>query len=147
MADLRGLIQSARDAVWAVFRESYDAARDWTEVSCVGTAWCFADKRFLAAAHVFNEGKPRDPKASFKLARVTGLNRVGVLQLVGIKQVLYEDLALDFAVLEAVGLQEGVPQIPLTFDTAEDGTQVVTIGYPTPSNVSVVPDGKVRTIL
>jgi len=100
----------------------------------VGTAWCIVPDRLLVTAHhILNEGNPRDPNDRFYVYSVPGNGRQ--CYRFPVANFPLEDPALDIAVLE-VGPPDKpgqhIPAMPVTFNHPDDGTRVLTYGFPAP---------------
>jgi hypothetical protein len=141
MNDFAAGISGIRDSVAAVLKITREAPVDADAaatptfgVAFVGTAWCVAANRyFVTAHHVFNNGKPRNPNDRFVLFFVPGNGLMGFhTQVTGFP---LEDAANDMAVIEISALPAGVTNVPaisLSFDYPTDGTRVLTYGFPSP---------------
>ncbi len=109
-----------------------------------GTAWCVANgEYFVTAYHAFNDGKPRDPESKHFLFSVPdNQKRAFHTQVL---EVVLEEPEYDLAVLriDPAGFSEKIGALPVSFDDVEDGTQVVTCGFPAPSvqKANITPEG------
>ncbi len=103
------------------------------QVSLAGTAWCIAKNRyFLTAHHIFNDRNPRDPNDRFYIFSVPD-NGPQAFHYPVVAFPL-ENQQIDMAVLD-VQLLQGInfKSIPVTFDHQNDGSQVLTYGFPSPT--------------
>jgi hypothetical protein len=110
-------------------------------VSFVGTAWCIVESRyFITANHIFNKGQPRNPEDKFILFFVP--NNGLVAYHTNVTGFVLENEAYDIALIEISSLPPqvtSVPAVPVTFAVQDDGTRVLTYGFPSPiiSNAQV----------
>lgn len=98
----------------------------------VGSAFCVVENKYLVTAyHIFNGGKPRDPKDKFYAFIVPGNgNPAYHFPIISFP---LEKPDFDIAVLE-VGpcaiVGQHIPSIPVSFSQQADGSRVVTVGFP-----------------
>jgi hypothetical protein len=136
-------IRSIRESVCAVMKVSPTAAQGSPSgsavppqyaVSFVGTAWCIVEnKYFITANHVFNKGQQRNPEDKFILFFVPH-NGLTAYQT-NVAGFVLENEAYDIAIIEINSLppqMTNVPAIPVTFTVQDDGTRVLTYGFPSP---------------
>ncbi len=100
----------------------------------VGSAFCVVENKYLVTAyHIFNGGKPRDPKDKFYAFIVPG-NGEQAYHFPVISFPL-EKPDFDIAVLEVgpcATAGQHIPSIPISFSQQTDGCRVVTAGFPAP---------------
>jgi hypothetical protein len=142
MSDFAAGISSIRDSVASVLKITRESSPDGAApdalptfgVAFVGTAWCVvANRYFVTAQHIFNNGKPRNPDDRFVLFFVPGNGLMGFHTPV--TGFAFEDAANDMAVVEIGAPPVGVTNVPalsLLFDYPADGTRVLTYGFPSP---------------
>jgi hypothetical protein len=134
VAELQDAISLVRDGVGALLRIAPSAQAGKFDLTIVGTTWCIAaDRAFVTAHHVLNEGKARDPAHKFYVLCAPGNGHALHYWLVSGFQV--EDAQRDLVVLDApvppnLGLR--VPAIPISFTPPPDGAPVLTYGCPAP---------------
>jgi hypothetical protein len=147
-------IAAVRRSVVAVMCIHWKSAEDaraadpaHAEFSCsFGTAFCVvADRYVVTAHHVLNGGKPRNPDDRFYVFTVPG-NDVPAYyyEVIGFP---LERPDRDLAVLEPCSMPGiELPALPVSFAPRPDGTQVVTVGYPSPEihDIKVDPQGNYR---
>ncbi len=147
-ADLSSAIQQTGDAVAAILRlravkpatvKKGTAKPAKIRTDLAGSAFCIVENRFLLTAnHVFNSGKPRDPKDKFYALIVpqNGL-RAYYFPIVGYP---FESLDLDMAIIEVgecatAGVK--LPALSVTPEAQPDGSRVLTIGFPAPQIAAI----------
>ena len=139
MSDPVSSIARVRDATCAILRVMKVAkpktAPPEFRLAFVGTAWCIqADRVLVTAHHIFNEGKPRDPNDRFYAFTVPANGPVAFhFPVTGF---ILEDAVNDLAIVEiGAPAQAGqrIPSVPVTLDRPEDGTAVLTYGFPSPT--------------
>ena len=143
MSDLLRAIQQTGDSVATILRLHTlkpATVRKGTakplkfSASLAGSAFCIVENRILLTAyHVFNNGKPRDPKDRF-YAFIVPQNgpQAYHFPVVGYP---FESLNLDMAIIEVGACATAgvkVPALPVTTDAQPDGSRVLTIGFPAP---------------
>ena len=107
--------------------------------SFAGSAFCIVENRILLTAyHVFNGGKPRDPKDKF-YAFIVPQNgpQAYHFPVVGYP---FESLDLDMAIIEVGACATAgvkLPALPLTPEAQPDGSRALTIGFPAPEIASL----------
>ncbi len=143
MADLPSAIQQTGDAVAAILRlhtvkpatvKKGTAKPAETRAGFAGSAFCIVENRILLTAyHVFNSGKPRDPKDKF-YAFIVPQNRpqAHYFPVIGYP---FESPDLDIAMIElgacaTAGVK--LPALPVSLEAQPDGSRVLTIGFPAP---------------
>ncbi len=135
MSDIPAAISSIRDAVCALLRIAPGQTAEQFQMSIVGTTWCVsADRAFLTAHHVLNNGKPREPGHRYHVLRAPGNGRV--LQHWPVAGFRLEDPVRDLVLFDAPVPAAGgfsVPAIPVALTPPPDGTRVVTYGCPAPA--------------
>lgn len=147
MSDLITTIPRVRDSVVAILRVHPVTEGDspTTKFNCsFGSAFCVSDERLLLTAHhVLGGGGPRDPADRFYAFTVPGNG--GPAYHFPVTGFPLERPDLDLAVLEigpcvTPGIE--LAGLPVSFDAIPDGTQVLTLGYPSPEikSVNVAPD-------
>src|SRR4029079_16821291 len=130
-----------RDSVAAVMKITREAPVKNAEgtlpsfgVSFVGTAWCVvADRYFVTAHHVLNNGRPRNAQDHFVLFFVPDNGLMGYHT--PLTEFVHEDAANDMAIVAIDSPPQGmssIPALPITADRPGDGTRVLTYGYPSP---------------
>lgn len=143
MSDFVQGISNIRDSVAAVMKITPVAASDAGTVTTaaptfgvafVGTAWCVVENRyFVTAHHIFNNGQPRNPNDRYILFFVPGNGPMGFhTSVTGFP---LEDPSNDMAVIEINTLPpqvDRVPAVSVSCDNPEDGTRVLTYGFPSP---------------
>jgi len=153
MPSLSTSIAVAREAVAAVLR--IHVARPATVkkgkarpakvgANLAGSAFCvLADRYLVTAHHILNGGKPRDPKDRFYAFTVP--QNGGPAFHFPVTGFPLEDAAQDLAIIE-IGpcATEGIhiPQLPIAFAAPQDGTRVLTVGFPAPQIASLNVDAQ-----
>jgi hypothetical protein len=136
-------ILSIRDSVAALLRihmsrpeivKKGKARPAQVQASLGASAFCVvADRYFVTAFHVLNEGQPRNPADKFYALVVPGNgDPLFHFPVVGFP---VERPDLDVAVLEIEPCGNSgvhVPAVPVSFTARTDGTRVITVGYPAP---------------
>ena len=157
MADLKTAIPTVRDAVAAVLRirmtrpETVKKGKlrpAQFQAALSGSAFCCAGDRYLVTAfHVLNGGEPRNHADKFYAFVVPGNGDAAFHFPVIAFPVERPDV--DIAVLEigpcaTAGVH--IPAVPVSFAPRDDGTRVLTVGYPAPEIVglNVDPQGDYR---
>lgn len=143
MSDLSRAIQQTGNSVAAILRlhtlkpatvKKGTAKPLKFRASIVGSAFCVVENRILLTAHhLFNDGKPRDPKDRF-YAFIVPQNGPKVYHF-PVVQYPFESLDLDMALIEVgpcgtAGVK--IPALPVTTEAQPDGSRVLTIGFPSP---------------
>ena len=142
MPDLTTAIPIVRESVTAILRLSFPKAKKGKgqpkgaqgKGMLAGSAFCIvSDKYLLTAHHVLNGGNPRDTADKFYAFTVpqNGV-RAYHFPVVGFP---VERSDVDLAVLEigpCVTSGIHIPSIPVTFAAQQDGSPVMTIGFPAP---------------
>jgi hypothetical protein len=143
MSDLSSAIQQTGDAVAAILRlhtvkpatgKKGKAKPTKMVASFAASAFCIVENRILLTAyHVFNNGKPRDPKDKF-YAFVAPQNgpQAYHFPVVGYP---FESLDLDMAIIEVGACATAgvkLSALPVTLEAQPDGSRVLTIGFPAP---------------
>jgi hypothetical protein len=143
MSDLSSAIQQAGGAVAAILRlhtvkpatvKKGKAKPAKISASFAGSAFCIVENRILLTAHhVFNDGKPRDPKDKF-YAFIVPQNgpQAHYFPVVGYP---FESPNLDMAVIEVGACATAgvkISALPVTLEAQPDGSRVLTIGFPAP---------------
>lgn len=136
-------IRSIRESVCAVMKVSPSTAPGPASgaptppqyaVSFVGTAWCIVENRyFVTANHIFNKGQPRNPEDKYVLFFVpnNGLSAYHT----NVTGFVFENEEYDIAVIEISSIPSEVkvvPAVPVTFSVQDDGSRVLTYGFPSP---------------
>ncbi len=148
MSDLSSAIQQTGDAVAAILRlhtvkpatvKKGTAKPAKISANLGGSAFCIVENRILLTAHhVFNSGKPRDPKDKF-YAFIVPQNgpQAYYFPVVGYP---FESLDLDMAIIEVGACATpGVKMsaLPVTLEAQPDGSRVLTIACPAPEIASL----------
>lgn len=148
MSDLSSAIQQTGDAVAAILRlhtvkpatvKKGTAKPAKTGASLAGSAFCIVENRILLTAyHLFNNGKPRDPKDKF-YAFIVPQNgpQAYHFPVVGYP---FESLDLDMAIIEVGACATPgvkISALPVTLEAQPDGSRVLTIGFPAPEIVTL----------
>lgn len=99
-----------------------------------GSGFCVVNDRYVVTAfHVLNEGKPRDPEIRFYAIIVPNNDDpFFYFPVIGFP---VENQALDIAVLEIGACSKpglNLPAASVSFAPHDDGTQVITMGFPSP---------------
>ncbi len=143
MSDLSSAIQQTGDAVAAILRlhtvkpatvKKGKAKPAKISASLAGSAFCIVENRILLTAyHIFNSGKPRDPKDKF-YAFIVPQNgpQAHYFPVVGYP---FESLNLDIALIEVGACATAgvkLQTLPVTLEAQPDGSRVLTIGFPAP---------------
>jgi len=142
MPDIARPLAQVRDSVCAMMRivrlkpkhTKHGPAVVQFRVAFVGTAWCIVPDRFLLTAHhVLNEGKPREPADAFYAFTVpANRDEAYCFPVIAFP---HEDAEADIAALEIgppTAPGQHIPSAPVTFSHPPDGSQVLTIGFPSP---------------
>ena len=147
-ADLPSAIQQTGNAIAAILRlrtvkpatvKKGKAKPAKFEASLAGSAFCIVENRILLTAHhLFNKGKPRDPKDKF-YAFVAPQNgpKAYYFPVVGFP---FESPDLDMAIIEVGACATAgvkLAALPVTLETQPDGSRVLTIGFPAPKITSL----------
>lgn len=109
------------------------------QATITGTAFCILKDRYLATAHhVLNGGKARDTNDRFYAFVVpTNGDHAHHFSVVGFP---IEKSDLDIAVLEIGACSNKdvhVENLPITFGRQQDGTRIITLGFPAPEIAAV----------
>jgi len=154
MPDVAQAIRQTRDSLCAIMRiikrtkqqGKRKPATTEFRLAFVGTGWCISIDRYLVTAHhVLNNGKPRDSNDLFYAFTVPD-NGPAAYQfpVVGFP---FEDPVNDLAILELgppADASQHITAIPVTFTRPDDGTSVLTYGFPSPEirGANLAPDGR-----
>ncbi len=143
MSDISSAIQQTGDAVASILRlhtvkpatvKKGKARPAKFSASLAGSAFCIVENRILLTAyHVFNNGKPRDPKDKF-YAFIVPQNapQAYYFPVVGYP---FESPDLDMAIIEVGACATAgvkISALPVTARAQPDGSRVLTIGFPAP---------------
>ncbi|MBA7688014.1 hypothetical protein ES703_96488 [subsurface metagenome] len=126
-------IKQVRNSVCGLLRVHHVSGNQYN-VAIVGTAWCvIRNHYFVTAYHVLNNGQARNQNDKFFILRAP--ENGPKLERTPVVAFTFEDQACDYAILE-INRQEGATLVfdALTIYTGqvEDGTKVLTYGYPSP---------------
>jgi hypothetical protein len=152
MADLRTAIPVVRESVAAILRIHITRPKKITKGKprsaqvhvFFGSAFCvLADRYLVTAFHILNEGQQRNPDDRFYALTVPGNgDQAFHFPVVGYP---IEHPDSDLAVLEigpcaTAGIH--IPALPVSFAPQQDGTRVVTAGFPSPEIASINVDAE-----
>jgi Trypsin-like peptidase domain len=139
MMELKTVIATARRSVVAIMKVHPNGKKDGAgnlqfDVGIVGTAFCVvSNKSYVTAHHVLNGGKPREAGDKFFVFR--SQQRVGTIAHFPITHFHLEDAASDIAIFDAAtppGVGIDITSLPVCDGLQEDGTAVLTYGFPAP---------------
>ncbi len=120
--------RTAAEATWGVALLRFTTAGELQDVSLAGSGFFVSPKHFLTAAHVIDlrklSGRARGPRDEIRVFRTDPLAD----GFHGPLRVVYEDAALDAAVLESP--QASTHWLTISAGEAKDGEEVGLYGYP-----------------
>lgn len=126
-------IEQVRDSVCGLLRIHHISGNQYN-VAIVGTAWCVVRNHyFISAYHILNGGQARDPNDRFYILRAPG-NGPRLEYTPAVAFVL-EDQGRDYVILEIderEGSSLGFNALGIYTGQVQDGTRVLTYGYPAP---------------
>jgi hypothetical protein len=150
MSEIIKPLANVRDSVCAIlkiFKSHHSPGKKKPHVvqfnlAFVGTAWCIVQNKYIVTAHhIFNNKNARDPNHNFYAFIVPNNgNQAFHFPIIGFP---LEDSTADMAVMELgppVNHNHTITAVPVTFARPNDGSKVLTYGFPSPVIVNASVD-------
>ena len=138
-------IGQVRDSVCGLLCIHHVSGNEYNS-AIVGTVWCVVRNHyFITAYHVLNNNKARDPNGKFYILRAP--ENGPKLERTPVVTFALEDPGCDYVILEIderEGSSLGFNPLNIYTGQVQDGTRVLTYGYPAPKVASarINPQGK-----